>query len=210
MNSVLLKKDIVRNFLDFLITVFIHNIHSQRLIAPPRKNTVINLSVRPIDNIEHQVLSLGLNFAICPSRVPLDDIISRTEQTASYLKHEGQTLREEVSRCLRMFKDPLTPTLTKDESIAFKTLKQDNSIVILKSDKGNSTVILDQVQYLEKMLSLLNSSDYIKVKRDPTTKIFTDLKSRLLQIEKQHRLTFDFKNSYATISPSNVWSTENQ
>ena len=58
-----------------------------------------------------------------------------------------------------LFKDPLTPTLTKDESIAFKTLKHDNSIVILKSDKGNSTVILDKVQYIEKMMTLLNSSD---------------------------------------------------
>ncbi len=52
------------------------------------------------------------------------------------------------------------------------------------------------------MLSLLNSSDYIKVKRDPTTKIFTDLKSRLLQIKKQHRLTVDFKKWLTPMQPS--------
>ena len=57
--------------------------NSQHHSTPSRN--VTNLSKRTLDTQEHQVLSLGLNFAFCPTKVPTDDIICRTEQVASLL-----------------------------------------------------------------------------------------------------------------------------
>ena len=83
-----------------------HNLHvsiySQVAANFPRNVNVTNIK-RTLDTQEHQVLSLGLNFAFCPTKVPTDDIICRTEQVASLLKEKSQPLREEVSRCLCNF-----------------------------------------------------------------------------------------------------------
>ena len=59
-----------------------------------------NLGKQVLDMLEHQVLSLGLNFAFSLTKVPTDDIhvICKTEHIASLLKEKGQLLREEVSR----------------------------------------------------------------------------------------------------------------
>ena len=39
-------------------------------------------------------------------------------------------------------------------------LRADKSIHILKADKGNATVILDRLEYDNKILALLNTSNY--------------------------------------------------
>ena len=76
---------------------------------------VVNLSSQQLTESQHDVLVLGLNFATAPKRVPVEDIIARTEQTARRLNEkDGQTLREEVQRCLREAKKP-KPTLTRTE-----------------------------------------------------------------------------------------------
>ena len=50
---------------------------------------------------------------------------------------------------------PCTPNLTEEEFKALKLLQQDKTITILKSDKGNVTVVMDKNDYEEKMLMLL-------------------------------------------------------
>ena len=47
-------------------------------------------------------------------------------------------------------------------------LKQDNSIAILPTDKGNATVVLDAKAYEHKVRNLLEDSIYGKIKKDPT------------------------------------------
>ena len=53
--------------------------------------------------------------------------------------------------------------LSPDEVAALKSLLQDNSIVIQKSDKGNSVVVLDKTSYREKVQEIL--SDNTKFQR---------------------------------------------
>ena len=116
----------------------------------------------------------------------------KTEQVASLLKKKGQPLREEVSRCLRNFA-MLKHTFNKEEYSALKCLRCDDSIVILTAEKGNSTVVLDGEVYNQKMLDLLSSTDYIQLKKDPTTHITTQLKNYLSVLDKQNCLPFDLK-----------------
>ena len=113
-------------------------------------------------------LSLGFNFALCPKHIPVDEIISRMEQIAGMIKADGQLLREEVSRCLRKMR-PITPTLEKEERKALANLKKDKDVLIMKANKGNATVLMNKVDYERKMTDLLQSDDYIKIRKDPMT-----------------------------------------
>ena len=49
---------------------------------------VANLSSRPLSPVEEEVLALVLSFAIAPSCIPYEDIISATEATAHRLDHK--------------------------------------------------------------------------------------------------------------------------
>ena len=76
-------------------------------------------------------------------------------------------LREDVSRCLRK-NVTHKPNLMKAEREARKSLKKNDGLVIMKCDKGNSTVLMDKADE-KKMLELLQTDDYTILKKDPTT-----------------------------------------
>ena len=48
--------------------------------------------------------------------------------------------------------------LTKNERLALNNLSNNKNIIIQKSDKGNSVVLLDKDKYLEGMSKILNNS----------------------------------------------------
>ena len=111
-----------------------------------KNRLVVNLSSQQLTEAQRDVLALGLNFATSPKRIPVEDIIARTEQTARRLSEKDeQTLREEVQRCLREAKPP-KPTLTRTEREALKDLRdliRREGLTILPADKGNATVVMD-------------------------------------------------------------------
>ena len=49
-----------------------------------------------------------------------------------------------------------------------KKLSNNNRIVILKQDKGRGVVIMNRSAYKEKFLTLLNTSQFNKLTKDPT------------------------------------------
>jgi hypothetical protein len=54
----------------------------------------------------------------------------------------------------------LTSNITRKESVTLKSLKDNKEIIILKADKGNCTVVLDESTHKEKISSLLESGVY--------------------------------------------------
>ena len=48
--------------------------------------------------------------------------------------------------------------LTKNERLALNNLSNNKNIIIRKSDKGNSLVLLDKNKYLEAMSKILNNN----------------------------------------------------
>jgi hypothetical protein len=46
----------------------------------------------------------------------------------------------------------------------------DNDLLISKADKGNCTVILNKVDYIEKVGNVLNDEKFVEISRDPTNK----------------------------------------
>ena len=58
--------------------------------------------------------------------------------------------RSKVSEFLESAKPPQR-NITQEEEEALKELKQDENIVILKADKGNSTVVMNAQEYDDKI-----------------------------------------------------------
>ncbi|XP_044747481.1 zinc finger Y-chromosomal protein 1-like isoform X2 [Coccinella septempunctata] len=52
-------------------------------------------------------------------------------------------------------------------------LKLNNELIILNSDKGSVTVVMERSDYTQKMLSIINSDEFSEIHRDPTPSIQT-------------------------------------
>ena len=65
---------------------------------------------------------------------------------------------------------PPKPNISKTKRQALKSLQDDDSIIILPADKGNATVVMDRVEYSNKLVDLIGNGGYSKVKKDPTLK----------------------------------------
>ena len=84
-------------------------------------------------------------------------------------KARADELRWKVKQALEKSKPP-KPNFSKMEKQALKMLQYDNSIIILPADKGNATMVMDRVEYSNKLADLIGSGGYCKVKKDPTPK----------------------------------------
>ena len=99
--------------------------------------------------------------------------------------------RAKITKILSNWR-PLTPDLTEEEFKALKQFQQDKTITILKSDKGNATVVMDKNDYEEKMLMLLadnNTYKRIDSKVNPLKSIQKELNKLLWQLVKEEKIT---------------------
>ena len=109
--------------------------HNQFRKGLDSKKVVKNPSNRPLTEDEEQVLTLGLNFAVTPKTIPVDQYIAGTETTARQLDSKrANDLRTLFSRTLQTAVNPKC-NLPSNLRRAVKQLKIDDSIVILPADK---------------------------------------------------------------------------
>ena len=87
--------------------------------------------------------ALGLNYAISPSSIYVDEIICSTEAVARKLdsKHNSST-QSRCEQCSQNSKTP-RPNLSHAQRPALKEIWNYNTIVILPVDKRNATVVID-------------------------------------------------------------------
>ncbi|KAM7312611.1 uncharacterized protein ISCGN_009516 [Ixodes scapularis] len=76
--------------------------------------------------------------------------------------------------------------LPKEEVKALRALREDDKIVLLPADKGNSTVVLDRDDYEKKVQDLLDTSAYKKLPKDPTSQVQARMNKVLADIFKKH------------------------
>ncbi|XP_072021450.1 uncharacterized protein [Amphiura filiformis] len=91
--------------------------------------------------------------------------------------------------------------LSKDEKIALKDLRKEDTILILPADKGKSTVVLDKEDYEEKVNIMLNDDKtYEKLKNDPTARYKKKLVSLLTRFKKEEKITVkEYWKLYPTV-----------
>ncbi|XP_071476521.1 uncharacterized protein [Diadema antillarum] len=169
----------------------LHNSHTRtytRDKPPAARNTVVNLSQHNLTQAEHNVLSLGLNFATPPKKIPFTEIIQQTEPKLRYLnKAAADNIRLLVTQALSTAKPP-QPNLNKEERTAVKTLQSNASIHIIQADKGNATVVMDKTQYEQKIQDILHTPTYTELKRDLTPATERKLNAKLLELHRSNAL----------------------
>ena len=77
--------------------------------------------------------------------------------------------KEAALSSYRNYNNNVPQHLSKEEFLALQNLRKNKNIVIQKSDKGNSVVVVDKADYLDKMDNLLNDTrkfEKINLKND--------------------------------------------
>ena len=160
----------------------------------PDENWVRNISSRPLDETETQVLSYGLKHSVTPKQIPTEAIVSSVEAVLSRQHELSESTKDNIrSRVTSTLQSASLPNsnLTTDEQRALKRLKTDQNIVMLPADKGRVTVVMDKTNYNDKMDSLVNDKQtYEVLKRDPTPALQRKLNNKLLTLKKTDKIDF--------------------
>ncbi|KAI5641210.1 hypothetical protein NE865_06474 [Phthorimaea operculella] len=149
---------------------------SNKILEPNSlsSNTVINLSDKVLTEPAVEALKKGINFVPTPSRIPFEKIIGKIEDTirSNHIPpSDADELRQDVAVVLRQSKPP-TSNISQQEIAAIKDLRNDDSIYVLKADKGNATVVLNTSEYDGKLKALLSDEKtYKPVDYNPTARV---------------------------------------
>ncbi len=163
------------------------------------------------------MLARGLNFSVPPKKLVEWDYLLPFEplyRSVSYLGvcETDQTfvrtrLKDIALSSYHVFNASPSPTvLTKAENTALKELTNVSDLVIQKSDKGNSVVLLDKEDYVAKMVQIL--ADPSKFREAPIepgngiNKMFSlerKLRSLLNSLMKTGAIT---KSEYDDLAPT--------
>ena len=134
---------------------------------------VANLSSRPLSDTAQAVLRKGLNFGPAPTKLSTAEIVAAVE-CGLVQDHWGP----------QQSQTPLVNLLPQDRR-AIKSLQQVDHILVLPVDKGRTTVVIDRVQYNEKMGSLLaDRKTYERMDKDPTPGLERKMNAMLLRMKK--------------------------
>ena len=135
-----------------------------------------------------QVLSYGLKHSVTPKRIPTETIVSSVEVVLSRQRELSEPIKDNIRSKIASTIQSASLTdnnLIKDERQALKRLRNDDGIVILPSDKGRVTVVMDKTDYHDKMDELVSDKQtYEVLKRDSTPALQRKFNSKLLQLKK--------------------------
>ena len=148
-----------------------------------KANWVVNLSSRSLSDAEKALLKKGLNFAVTPANIPATEIIAKVEAAVRQLDAEqADTVRRAVNGILQQAEPP-EPNITKEMRDALKSLKEDESIMVLPADKGRASVVMDTDTYQTKMSTLIENGQYQLLNKDPTDRLTGKLSEKLVTLK---------------------------
>jgi hypothetical protein len=169
---------------------------------------VVNLSKKVLSEQEVKVLSLGMNYALQPRNkkdVIIDTIVSIDSSLKRFNVDElkSNDIKTKVASIIQGMK--FNNYNKQDLGILkiVKSLKEDENIVISKADKGNTTVVMDKIEYESKVNAMLSVGPYDKVRKDPTAKVEKEIKG-LLKVLLEGKLIE--KGTHNWLNPCNTRS----
>ena len=150
----------------------------------PEKN-IFNFSKYVLSDTEKKLLAKGLNFCLPPKQLKYTDYLVHFElfygdiRNLEILSNEDldyvktKTKETALSSFRQLNKNP-QQNLSKEELAALTNLSKNKDIVIQKSDKGNSVVIVDKDTYIKRMENLLSDQrkfEKVTLKNDVFSKL---------------------------------------
>lgn len=155
-----------------------------------------NISSKEIpDNVKF-VLSLGpkFNLQTTVKDINLEHLLAHVEQLVSKIENSKRNLvRAKVTSIItnhiHRFRD-VKNSETKLIKEVKCFLKENEDLLIIKSDKGGVTIIMDRVKYNEGIEDLLNSDNNFKrLNRDPTLTVQTKANAIISELVKLKSIT---------------------
>ena len=148
--------------------LFSLGIESSKTSHDPQK-VIFNYSSHVLIEIEKSLLCKGLNFAIPTDKLEYADfllpfeLLYRDIQNLDVTDQKKQLLKARIkdsalSSFISYNKSSAPLNLTKEEFASLKSLPKNNSLIIQKSDKGNSIAIINKDDYFQKMQNILSDS----------------------------------------------------
>jgi hypothetical protein len=121
-----------------------------------------------IRDAAYSALSKGLNYAVSPAGLPIEDFLTGVERTIRSLPVEAaEEVRQETVRILKVSNKP-RDNLSGVERKALRSLRTNSALTVIHADKGNATGVLDTMDYNEKISALLRAPSYRRLAKDPT------------------------------------------
>ncbi|XP_046491078.1 uncharacterized protein [Neodiprion pinetum] len=137
------------------------------------ENWIVNLSNTEIPVNVTDVLKMGPKYGIPfkPHCIPTNKLISDFESKISFIPSDCRnTARQDFTNTIKKFINTPSP-LHADKNILYKIKEtkifQNNNqdLLFLKADKGNTTVVMNKQMYEDKMLQQLSNNNSYKVVR---------------------------------------------
>ncbi|XP_062713172.1 uncharacterized protein LOC134290144 [Aedes albopictus] len=148
---------------------------------------VENTTDTPLPDYLERTLMLGPNYNV-PNRekFPYIETVAAIDKAIKY-KDNVDEIRADVATAMSNFLNYNNQPrhhehewIVKDVGRSRKFLKENPSLLVTKSDKGNQTVILSANEYEEKMEEMLQDTDtYEKISFDPTARVSRKIKAIL-------------------------------
>ena len=170
--------------------------------------TVVNLSDAQLSPTELEVLNLGLKFVPTPKQDPtaqlsplIQNIVKRLpDGLESSAIHQATTILADYNPKQGKTPDNLTP---KQRAALKSLMKKRSQLRLLPADKGNATVILDDQQYIDKVIEehLESSGCYTILTKDPTTPIHDKLYRILLKCKKEGKINSETMRNMRQLHP---------
>jgi hypothetical protein len=129
------------------------------------KKAMVNLSDVPLEDAAYSALGKGLNYAVAPAALPIEDFLSGVEKAIRALPEEAaEEVRQETVRILMASGKP-KDNLSGADRRGLRTLRTNAD---LPADKGNAAVFLNTSDYNRKIAALLGAPTYRMLPKDPT------------------------------------------
>ena len=116
---------------------------------------IVKISKRHLTTPGKSVLNKVLYFATTIKWIPYLDLIASIEDAALKIpKARADELRWKVRQALEKSKPPKL-NISKVERQTIKSLQDDNNNIILPVDKSDDTVVMDRVEYSNKLVAMV-------------------------------------------------------
>ena len=132
--------------------------------------SVKNLSSYVLTQSELELLGLGLAFSCPPKADAVIDVLDSLNNLQSYASGIVSELQTLKGLAINGLKDLMKSKagLPKRFRLAKQSLQRKRDIIILKSDKGNSTVIIDKAEYVRAGEDMLADTNvYNRLNKNP-------------------------------------------
>ena len=140
----------------------------------------VNHLISELSDSEKRLLAKGLNFSLPPKYLDYADYLVNFELFYRNIRNLGILSNEDLDfvktrtkeaalSSYRNYNNNVPQHLSKEEFLALQNLRKNKNIFIQKSDRGNSVVVADKIDYLDKMENLLNDTrkfEKINLKKD--------------------------------------------